>query len=167
MADPTCLLRDLRPLGLGNDLALDLFPDAGHHRRRAGHVPLTHEVLHGHPFPNQMLSELLVFPGFTVYVPYLRFKDLHLQHHFDPALTDPYDDPESNYLEPAAWARLSRPVQLMLRFNNTLFGRIADRPGDFHLGTAEGRRQGDLRGGIASRWLGSCMPPVWCWSGGG
>jgi fatty acid desaturase len=55
---------------------------------------LTHEVLHGHPFRSQALSEALVFPGLTVFVPYLRFKDLHLQHHFDPALTDPYDDPE-------------------------------------------------------------------------
>ena len=58
---------------------------------------LTHEVLHGHPFRSRVLSEALVFPGLTLYVPYLRFKDLHLQHHFDPALTDPHDDPESNY----------------------------------------------------------------------
>ena len=67
---------------------------------------LQHEVLHGHPFRNQTLSEALVFPGITLFVPYLRFKDLHLQHHFDPALTDPYDDPESNYLDPAVWARM-------------------------------------------------------------
>jgi fatty acid desaturase len=85
---------------------------------------LTHEVLHGHPFPNQNLSEALVFPGLTIFVPYLRFKDLHLQHHFDPALTDPYDDPESNYLDPAVWARLPGPVKALLRFNNTLFGRM-------------------------------------------
>ncbi|HMS94952.1 MAG TPA: fatty acid desaturase, partial [Tabrizicola sp.] len=65
---------------------------------------LTHEVLHGHPFPSQTLSEALVFPGLTLFVPYLRFKDLHLQHHFDPALTDPYDDPEANYLDPEVWA---------------------------------------------------------------
>jgi fatty acid desaturase len=89
---------------------------------------LTHEVLHGHPFRSRALSEALVFPGITVYVPYLRFKDLHLQHHFDPALTDPYDDPESNYLDPAVWARLSAPKKLLLRFNNTLFGRMAVGP---------------------------------------
>lgn len=89
---------------------------------------LTHEVLHGHPFRSQTLSEALVFPGLTVFIPYLRFKDLHLQHHFDPALTDPYDDPESNYLDPAVWARLARPVQALLRFNNTLFGRMLIGP---------------------------------------
>ena len=85
---------------------------------------LTHEVLHGHPLRNQTLSEALVFPGLTIFVPYLRFKDLHLRHHFDPNLTDPYDDPESNYLDPVVWARLSAPVKAALRFNNTLAGRM-------------------------------------------
>jgi fatty acid desaturase len=89
---------------------------------------LTHEVLHGHPFRSQTLSEALVFPGLTVFVPYLRFKDLHLQHHFDPALTDPYDDPESNYCDPAAWARLPALAKLILRFNNTLIGRVLIGP---------------------------------------
>jgi fatty acid desaturase len=89
---------------------------------------LTHEVLHGHPFRNQTLSEALVFPGLTIFVPYLRFKDLHLQHHFDPALTDPYDDPESNYLDPAVWARLSAPMKALLRVNNTLAGRMIVGP---------------------------------------
>lgn len=89
---------------------------------------LTHEVLHGHPFRSQVLSEALVFPGLTIFVPYLRFKDLHLQHHFDPALTDPYDDPESNYCDPAVWAQLSEFTKLILRFNNTLFGRVLIGP---------------------------------------
>jgi fatty acid desaturase len=89
---------------------------------------LTHEVLHGHPFRSKVLSAALVFPGITVYVPYLRFKDLHLQHHFDPNLTDPYDDPESNFLAPEVWARLSGPRKALLRFNNTLFGRMAVGP---------------------------------------
>lgn len=89
---------------------------------------LTHEVLHGHPFRSQLLSEALVFPATAVFIPYLRFKDTHLQHHNDPALTDPYDDPESNFLEPAVWARLSVPVQALLRFNNTLLGRMLIGP---------------------------------------
>ncbi len=89
---------------------------------------LQHEVLHGHPFRSQRLSEAMVFPGLTIYVPYLRFKDLHLQHHFDPNLTDPYDDPESNYLDPAVWAQLSAATRLVLRINNTLIGRMAFGP---------------------------------------
>ena len=94
----------------------------------AQYSSLTHEVLHGHPFRSRRLSEALVFPGLTVFVPYLRFRDLHLQHHFDPTLTDPYDDPESNYLDPAVWARLSAPAKAALRFNNTLAGRMLIGP---------------------------------------
>jgi fatty acid desaturase len=85
---------------------------------------LQHEVLHGHPFRSQKLNEALVFPALTLVIPYERFRDTHLQHHFDPALTDPYDDPESNYLDPAVWARLSPPVRGLLRLNNTLLGRM-------------------------------------------
>jgi len=94
----------------------------------AQYSSLTHEVLHGHPFRNQTLSEALVFPGITVFVPYLRFKDLHLQHHFDPALTDPHDDPESNFVDPAVWAGLPTVTRAALRFNNTLFGRMVMGP---------------------------------------
>ena len=89
---------------------------------------LTHEVLHGHPFRSQFWSEALVFPATGLFIAYLRFKDTHLQHHFDPALTDPYDDPESNFLDPAVWARLSTPAKLILRLNNTLLGRLVIGP---------------------------------------
>ncbi len=85
---------------------------------------LQHEVLHRHPFRAQGLNEALVFPALMPFVPYLRFKDLHLQHHFDPALTDPYDDPESNYLEPEVWAKTAPLLQVLLRWNNTLAGRV-------------------------------------------
>lgn len=89
---------------------------------------LAHEVLHGHPFRRQLLSEALVFPATGLVIPYLRFKDTHLQHHNDAALTDPYDDPESNYLDPAVWARLPWLARLVLRVNNTLAGRILIGP---------------------------------------
>ncbi len=85
---------------------------------------LQHEVLHRHPFRAQWLNEALVFPALMPFVPYLRFKDMHLQHHFDPALTDPYDDPESNYLEPAVWAKTGPLLQVLFRWNNTLAGRV-------------------------------------------
>lgn len=85
---------------------------------------LQHEVLHGHPFGSRLLNEALVFPGLTLCVPYGRFRDTHLEHHRDERLTDPYDDPESNYLDPKVWARLSGPMRALLRANNTLLGRI-------------------------------------------
>lgn len=89
---------------------------------------LQHEALHGHPFRSAWLNELLVSPSVTLTVPYGRFRDTHLAHHHDPILTDPYDDPESNFLDPAVWSGLPRLVQLLLLLNNTLLGRIVLGP---------------------------------------
>ena len=65
-------------------------------------------------------------------VPYCRFRDLHLAHHRDSNLTDPYDDPETNYLDPVVWALLPRWKQALLRLNNTLAGRILIGPAIGH-----------------------------------
>lgn len=113
---------------------------------------LQHEVLHGHPFARQWASEALVFPAFLLLIPYLRFKDTHLAHHHDPALTDPYDDPESNFLDPAVWAGLSPFLQRLLLWNNTLAGRIVFGPaiGMFFFLREEMRL---LRAGARRVWL--------------
>ena len=94
----------------------------------AQHSSLQHEVIHGHPFRDQRLNDALVFPALGLVVPYERFRDLHLAHHYDPLLTDPHDDPESNYLDPAVWSRLRRPVRAVLAVNNTLVGRMVIGP---------------------------------------
>lgn len=88
------------------------------------HGSLTHEMCHGHPTRNEFINGALVFPVLPLFVPYLRFKDTHLAHHLDARLTDPYDDPESNYLDPSVWARLPRWRRTLLRWNNTLLGRL-------------------------------------------
>jgi fatty acid desaturase len=138
-----------------------------------------HEVLHGHPFRRQWLNEALVFPGLTLVVPYGRFRDLHLAHHHDPALTDPYDDPESNYLDPQVWAGLPRSLQWLLRVNNTLAGRMLLGPaiGTVTLlrGDLAAIRSGD-RGALAAwawhlpavalvlAWLATAgQMPLWAW----
>lgn len=90
----------------------------------AFHASLTHEVLHGHPFSSQTLNEALMFLPLNLAIPYNRFRDLHLQHHRDSNLTDPYDDPETNFLDPAVWNRLPPWKRKLLAFNNTLAGRI-------------------------------------------
>jgi len=92
------------------------------------HSSLQHEILHGHPFKYQWLNDLLVLPAIGLLVPYERFRTSHLAHHFDPNLTDPYDDPESNFVDPDIWARFSPPVKALHRFNNTLAGRMAVGP---------------------------------------
>lgn len=92
------------------------------------HSSLTHEVLHGHPFRSAFWNEMMVRLPLTLTVPYCRYRDLHLAHHRDANLTDPYDDPETNYLDPVVWARLTRWQRAILSFNNTLLGRILIGP---------------------------------------
>jgi len=88
------------------------------------HASLTHEVCHGHPLPSRIGSEALVHINPGLAVPYLRFRDTHLAHHKDSILTDPYDDPESNYLDPECWAQMSRVSKRIGKANNTLAGRM-------------------------------------------
>jgi fatty acid desaturase len=137
---------------------------------------LQHEMLHGHPFRSRAANEALVFAGLTLFVPYRRFRDTHIAHHDDPRLTDPYDDPESNYLDPEAWARLSRPVRRLLRANNTLLGRILLGPAIstvlFARADLRVIRTGppDEAGKVARAWglhgLGVALVLGWLWLGG-
>lgn len=94
----------------------------------AQHSSLQHEALHGHPFRNAFWNTLVACPPLTLVIPYFRFRDTHLDHHRNCYLTDPYDDPESNFLDPDTWARLPAPVQRLLGLNNTLLGRMLVGP---------------------------------------
>ncbi|MBR7508578.1 fatty acid desaturase, partial [Mycobacterium tuberculosis] len=67
---------------------------------------LQHEALHGHPTRSGWLNELLVSLPLGLFYPYRRYKHLHLKHHADERLTDPYDDPESYYRALGDWDKL-------------------------------------------------------------
>ncbi|AHM02513.1 Fatty acid desaturase family protein [Roseibacterium elongatum DSM 19469] len=116
---------------------------------------LQHEVLHGHPFAARRWGEPLVFASLNLAVPYLRFRDTHLAHHMDACLTDPYDDPESNYLDPALWARLPRWQRAVLQANNTLLGRMTLGPmiGQVAFMVADWRRLRAGAPGVLAGWL--------------
>ena len=92
------------------------------------HSSLQHEFLHGHPFRNQNINDLLISPPIGVLVPYLRFKSCHLTHHINENITDPYDDPESYYLDRKVWATTPGWLRHLLVANNTLLGRITLGP---------------------------------------
>ena len=92
------------------------------------HSSLSHEVLHGHPFRSSWASQALVVVSPGLFIPYFRFRDTHLAHHQDARLTDPYDDPESNYLDPAVWSNLPGWQRFVLRSNNLLLGRMVIGP---------------------------------------
>lgn len=116
------------------------------------HASLTHEVLHGHPFRNRHLNAALVFPALSLAVPYMRFRDTHIAHHRDETLTDPYDDPESNFWDPVVLARQPRWMRALLRVNNTLLGRILIGPliGQIAFMAGDWRRRD---GRVALGWL--------------
>ncbi len=88
------------------------------------HSSLSHEALHGHPFRRPGWNEALLFLPLSLFIPYGRFRDTHLAHHRDDRLTDPYDDPESNFQDPEVWAQMPGWHRLLLQANNTLLGRV-------------------------------------------
>lgn len=92
------------------------------------HSSLIHECLHGHPTRSGAINELLVSLPLGLIWPYRRYKAMHLRHHFDERLTDPYDDPESYYRALMDHERLPAWFQAVLRVNNTLVGRMVLNP---------------------------------------
>ena len=89
---------------------------------------LMHEAAHGHPTRKAWINELLVGLPVGLVYPFRRFKSLHLRHHADERLTDPFDDPESYYR--ALWHHEELPAALkaVLKVNNTMVGRFVIGP---------------------------------------
>lgn len=131
------------------------------------HASLSHEVLHGHPFRNCLANHGLVFPAIGLCIPYIRFRDTHIAHHKDENLTDPYDDPETNYMDPVVWEEMSVVLRLILRINNTLLGRLLIGPvvaqANFMATDWRLIRQGES--GVAAAWFWHLvgLVPVFLW----
>lgn len=90
----------------------------------AWHGSLQHEVVHGHPTAKTWINELLIFPSLWLWMPFRIYRQSHLRHHRNSSLTDPLSDPESFYLDAAAWARAGRPKRWLLTAQNTGLGRL-------------------------------------------
>jgi fatty acid desaturase len=116
---------------------------------------LMHEVLHGHPTRNARLNEAFVFLPIGLVWPYRRFKWVHLRHHADERLTDPFDDPESYYQ--ALWQHDEMPewMKRLLRINNTMTGRLLLGPWlssvGFFISDAKLLAEGDVA--VRKAWL--------------
>ena len=98
----------------------------------AFHGSLQHEAIHGHPTRSHLLNEFLLFPAISLWIPYRRYRRLHLTHHRNDQLTDPEVDPESYYLDPQAWERTPNALRWLYTVNNTMLGRFILGPGDNH-----------------------------------
>lgn len=110
------------------------------------HSSLTHEALHGHPFRAKWLNEALMALPLTLLIPFNRFRDLHLAHHQDSNLTDPYDDPETNYLDPKIWTSLPGWKRKFYTANNTLLGRVVLGPAIGQVAFLKDEWRGAMRG---------------------
>lgn len=116
---------------------------------------IVHEVLHGHPTRSARVNEALVFLPLGLVWPYRRFKALHLRHHADERLTDPFDDPESYYQ--ALWQHDEMPAWMkrLLMINNTMVGRFVLGPWlsvvGFYIDDFKAVAQGDKQ--IRTAWL--------------
>jgi fatty acid desaturase len=89
---------------------------------------LQHEVLHGHPTRNRAINTALGFPPLSLWLPFERYRASHLAHHADARLTDPLDDPESEYWTEEAWRRLGPAGRLAAWLNATMLGRLLIGP---------------------------------------
>lgn len=119
------------------------------------HSSLQHEILHGHPTRSGPVNEALVSLPVGLAIPYRRFHDLHLKHHNDDRLTDPFDDPESFYVPVQAWGRFSPVIRSIFMVNGTFLGRLAIGPAlamfGFWRSEARLMRAGDQR--VIGAWV--------------
>jgi len=125
------------------------------------HGSLQHEILHGHPTRSARLNRLLAIVPLSLWLPYARYRQTHLQHHIDERLTDPLDDPESYYWTPLVFTRLRPVTRAILRIQQTLAGRIVVgsfwRIGMFLRAELHALIRGD--DGLRSLWLEHLL---WC-----
>ena len=94
----------------------------------AWHSSLQHELLHGHPTRWPGINRLIGLPSLILFLPYDRYRALHLAHHRDEYLTDPLEDPETAYWTVERWHRLGHAGRLMVRVTARLAGRLVVGP---------------------------------------
>lgn len=145
----------------------------------AWHGSLQHEAIHGHPTRSARLNALVAGWPLWLYLPYELYRDSHLAHHRSEAITDPFDDPESWYVDAGTWRRLPAAARAFHWAHATLIGRLVLGPPYvvLRLWAQELGRlaRGDLRhAGIWARhavvatllvaWLRVCGVPLWAYA---
>ncbi|MEI8238546.1 MAG: fatty acid desaturase [Actinomycetota bacterium] len=65
-------------------------------------LSIGHELLHGHPTRWNWVNTTIGMLPLSLWIPFARYKTTHVQHHHSD-LTDPFDDPETSYLDPSVW----------------------------------------------------------------
>jgi fatty acid desaturase len=122
----------------------------------AWHASLQHELIHGHPTRLPWLNRALGLPPLLPHLPFDRYRALHLAHHRDDRLTDPLDDPETQYFTPAGWRGLGAGGRLVVRAMARLAGRLVVGP-VWAIGRFVWRDMGRLRRDVPG------VRPAWAW----
>lgn len=136
----------------------------------AWHGSLQHEIIHGHPTRWRGVNRALGFVPLSLWIPFARYRAMHLCHHRDERLTDPLDDPESFYWTEADWARLSPLARGLVEAQTCLAGRLVIGPAwsitRFLWAEAKAIGAGDkaLAGVWARHLLGCAVVIAWLWS---
>ncbi|MDH4105113.1 MAG: fatty acid desaturase [Gammaproteobacteria bacterium] len=130
------------------------------------HSSLQHEILHGHPTRWAAVNRLLGLAPLSLWIPYDRFRTLHLKHHVNDRLTDPLDDPETNYVTAEDWQQRPTFARWMFQLQLTLAGRVLVgswwRMGGFW--SSEARAFARNEPGVRAAWVTHlilCVPVVY------
>jgi fatty acid desaturase len=130
------------------------------------HSSVQHEILHGHPTRSVAINRLFGIVPLSLWIPYDRYRKSHLIHHINDRLTDPIDDPESNYWTPEQWAALTRFERAIVQIEETLAGRMIVGPwyriARFFVHETKALARGDK--GVAFVWtvhLALCVPVLY------
>ncbi|WP_415767858.1 fatty acid desaturase [Paraburkholderia sp. J69-1] len=94
----------------------------------AWHMSMQHELLHGHPTSYGWLNKMMGYPPLAIWFPYTLYRDTHLEHHRDEALTLPGLDPESNYVPGLQWQSWPRWRRAMWHARKRFVGRMLVGP---------------------------------------
>ena len=133
----------------------------------AWHMSLQHELLHGHPTRLGWLNTALGWPPLAIWFPFAVYRESHMAHHRDEALTVPGIDPETNYVGPTQWARLPRWRRVLWHAHKSFAGRVVIGPPMSVAATLAGAgrawRSGDWR--QVPTWLahGAAVVLLLCW----
>ncbi|HUG63533.1 MAG TPA: fatty acid desaturase [Methylomirabilota bacterium] len=92
------------------------------------HSSLQHEIVHGHPSRSRLVNGAIGKIPLSLWLPFARYKQMHLLHHMDDRLTDPLDDPESYYWTDDDWRRIGLVGRLLVVAQTTLAGRVVIGP---------------------------------------
>jgi fatty acid desaturase len=133
----------------------------------AWHSSLQHEIVHGHPTRWRGLNRMIGSIPLSLWLPFLSYKRSHLIHHRDERLTDPLDDPESNYCRPSDWELLPPTIRRLILVQRTLLGRLILSPIWTVAGFLQRQMQQILLGNrqVQKIWLGHLLHilPVLVW----